>query len=148
MKRPDQARPSNGEKPVASPAERPVASGAERRRHARFKVAPMYTTLHVRRGADADGPGEFDGHVYDISEGGIRFEIDEPLPEGALIEVEIGLPGCRRLIEATGKVVRVNAADDDPGPRRMALMFDRFADAASRAALRAYLDQRWLERAA
>jgi hypothetical protein len=140
MLRPNDARPNDGEATAAR--------GSERRRHARFKVAPMYTTLHVRRTADADGPAEFDGHVYDISEGGVRFEIDEPLPEGAVIEVEIGLPGCRRLIEASGKVVRVNAAEDDPGPRRMALMFDRFADPASREALRSYLDQRWLERAA
>lgn len=125
------------------------ASGRERRRHTRFRVAPMYTTVQVRRVDTSAGESpSCDGHVYDISEGGIRFELDEAIPEGARIQVEIGLPGCRRLIEAFGKVVRVNTAEDDPGPRRMALMFDGFADAESRAALARYLDQRWCERAA
>jgi len=107
----------------------------------------MYTCVHVRRGADGTGP-ELDGHLYDISEGGARFELDEPLSDGERVSVEITLPGCRKLIAASGKVVRVNDQDDDPGPRRMALMFDSFADEATRLALRKYLDQRWLEKAA
>ncbi len=124
-------------------------SGSERRRHARFKVVPMYTTVHVRRDAKVMPiAGDLDGHLYDISEGGVRFELDEALPEGERVRIEIGLPGCRRLIDAWGKIVRVNSEDDDPGPRRMALMFDTFVDQASRDELHHYLSQRWLERAA
>jgi c-di-GMP-binding flagellar brake protein YcgR len=103
----------------------------------------MYTHVEVRS-EDRPGPAR-QGHLYDISEGGLRFELDEPLDEGERIRIEIGLPGCRRLIEAYGKVVRINDAEDDPGPRRMALMFDRFADESSRTALSSYLNQRWLE---
>lgn len=120
-----------------------VGKGRERRRHTRFKVVPMYTHLVVHR-AEATGP-ELDGHIYDISEGGVRFELDEPLDDGEFVTVEISLPGCQKLIQARGKVVRVNDADDDPGPRRMALRFDAFVDEASRTALSRYLDQGWLE---
>jgi hypothetical protein len=133
--------------------------GRERRRHTRFRVSPMYTRLTVRRldatqpSADAGmsssplpaQPPELDGHIYDISEGGVRFELDEPLADGEVVLVEIALPGCQRLIRAEGRIVRVNDADDDPGPRRMALRFDRFADEGSKAALTKYLGDGWLE---
>ena len=126
-------------------------TGRERRRHTRFKVVPMYSSIHVHRaslGASLGGQPGLEGHVYDISEGGARFELDEPLEDGERVSIEIVLPGCNKLIAVTGKVVRINDAEDDPGPRRMALMFDAFADEASRDALRRYLDQRWLEKAA
>ncbi|MBL9149492.1 MAG: PilZ domain-containing protein [Phycisphaerae bacterium] len=125
-------------------------NGRERRRHTRFKVMPMYSFVTVRRGGSADDAAASmpSGHVYDISEGGVRFELDEPLPEGERVAVEISLPGCDKTIAVSGKVVRVNDVDDDPGPRRMALMFESFANEATREALRRYLRQRWLERAA
>jgi hypothetical protein len=129
-------------------------NGRERRRHTRFKVMPMYSFVTVRRAGEPGDPADDatasmpSGHVYDISEGGVRFELDEPLPEGERVAVEISLPGCEKLITASGKVVRVNDVDDDPGPRRMALMFESFANEATREALRRYLRQRWLERAA
>ncbi|MDZ4756029.1 MAG: PilZ domain-containing protein [Phycisphaerae bacterium] len=119
------------------------SDGRERRRHARFKVVPMYTRLQVRGPADDALP--LDGHVYDISEGGLRFELDEPLPEGERVTVEIDLPGCQKLIKAYGKIVRVNDREDDPGPRRMALRFDSFVDEASKRALSRYLGEGWLE---
>ncbi len=120
-----------------------TGDGRERRKFARFKVMPMYTRVHVRS-HDHDGP-QLDGHVYDISEGGIRFELDEPLPEGERVSLEINLPGCQKLIKAWGNIVRVNDADDDPGPRRMALHFGGFSDEGSKLALARYLGQGWLE---
>lgn len=106
----------------------------------------MYTLIKVRcPGATAP---DAQGHIYDISQGGARFELDEPIEEGTRIAVEISLPGCPKEIAVSGKVVRVNDAADDPGPRRMALMFESFADESSRDALSRYLKQRWLERAA
>lgn len=140
-------------------AGRPGATGRERRRHTRFRVTPMYSQIHVRRETatvDADGqalppgsagdpPPVLDGHLYDISVGGVRFELDVPLDDGERVTVEIVLPGCQKLIQASGKVVRINDSDDDPGPRRMALRFDRFADEESRQALVRYLGEGWLE---
>jgi c-di-GMP-binding flagellar brake protein YcgR len=119
------------------------AQGRERRRFARFKVSPMYSRIVVQR-IEGD-TALMDRHIYDISEGGLRFELDEPLADGERVTVEVSLPGCQKLIRASGKVVRVNDADDDPGPRRMALRFEAFADDASRVALARYLDQGWLE---
>jgi hypothetical protein len=157
------APPPGGAAPASS-----GQGGRERRRHTRFRVSPMYSRLVVRRidpssaapviptafaapsdraeRTDTTEPTELlDGHIYDISEGGVRFELDEPLGDGEVVVVEISLPGCQRLIRAEGKIVRVNDAEDDPGPRRMALRFDRFADEASRAALSKYLGEGWLE---
>lgn len=118
-------------------------TGPERRRHTRFKVAPMYSHVHVRR---TDGATDvLEGHLYDISVGGVRFELDEPLNDGESVTIDISLPGCQTLIQATGKVVRVNDANDDPGPRRMALRFESFVNEASRIALARYLGEGWLE---
>jgi hypothetical protein len=129
----------------ASDAELPPAgaSGFERRRHTRFKVSPMYSHIQVRR-SEGD-TNAMEGHLYDISVGGVRFELDEPLSDGERVTVEILLPGCQKLIQATGKVVRINDEADDPGPRRMALRFDAFADEESREALARYLGEGWLE---
>lgn len=121
----------------------PEESGPDRRRHTRFKVAPMYSHIHVRRGEGATEVLE--GHLYDISVGGVRFELDEPLAEGEAVTIDISLPGCQTLIQATGKVVRVNDANDDPGPRRMALRFESFVNEDSRIALARYLGEGWLE---
>jgi hypothetical protein len=137
-----------------SPKRSNDGAGRERRRHTRFKVAPMYTRVRVTAPETLETPAaepaiddasDHDGHIYDISEGGVRFELDEPLPEGKRVGVEIHLPGCRTLIRAYGKIVRVNDAADDPGPRRMALRFDTFVDEESKSALRRYLGEGWLE---
>ncbi len=116
----------------------------ERRRHDRFTVEPMYSSVTVRRilrGVLADEAVE--GNAYNLSLGGIRFELDAPLPKGALISIEIELPGCPAPICATARVVRVFSAIDDPGPRRMAVEFASFAQ-DSRATLERYLAQKWL----
>ena len=51
----------------------------------------------------------------------------------------IDLPGALGQVTALGCVVWVNSRDDDPGPRRMALRFERFRDVADRKRLVAYL---------
>jgi len=110
----------------------------ERRRHARFTVDPMYSSVVVTRGKRRE-----DGHVYDVGLGGIRLEVDRPMPTGAEVEIEVTLPGCTEAIAARGRVVRVFSAVDDPGPRRMVVEFESFREGA-RAMLERYLDQRWL----
>lgn len=91
----------------------------------------MYTTLEATCPSQADG-ARLHGHVYDISEGGARIELDEPLPLGEPVQVRVTLPGETRGIDARGDVVWVNDADDDPGPRRMALKFTDFISGADR----------------
>ncbi len=144
----------------------------DRRRHERFTVDPMYSAVAVsplptsNRTSDAcegehveghvDGQvdsqvdsqvdGHVDGHVYEVSLGGIRLELDEPLPVGTRVSVEVTLPGCTKPICAEGRIVRVFDEIDDPGPRRMVVEFETFA-AGARESLERYLSQKWLRRA-
>ena len=113
----------------------------DRRRFERFTVPPMLSSVQVVR-----GPRCCEGHVYDVGLGGMRFELDAPLPKGAEVSVEITLPGCAGAICAKARVVRVFAKSDDPGPRRMAVEFESFSDAGE-AMLSRYLGQKWLRRA-
>ena len=136
----------------------------DRRRHERFTVDPMYSAVAVsplatsnrtsngREGEHVDGhveghvDSQVDGHVYEISLGGIRLELDEPLPVGTRVSVEVTLPGCTKPICAEGRIVRVFDEVDDPGPRRMVVEFETFA-AGARESLERYLSQKWLRRA-
>ncbi len=113
----------------------------DRRRFERFTVPPMLSSVQVVR-----GPRCCEGHVYDVGLGGMRFELDAPLPKGAEVSVEFTLPGCAGAICAKARVVRVFAKSDDPGPRRMAVEFESFSDAGE-AMLSRYLGQKWLRRA-
>lgn len=96
----------------------------ERRRRERFRLPPMYSAVRAR-GCGADG-GELGGHAYDISESGVRIELDEALAVGDQLHVELDLPCAIRTIRGEAKVIWVHDADDDPGPRRMALEFTGF----------------------
>ena len=117
----------------------------DRRQHPRFTVDPMYSAILVRPVASGRSkrcdPAE--GHVYEVSLGGMRFELDEPLPVGTEIEVEVVLPGIVKPICANARVARVFDSIDDPGPRRIVAEFETFA-AGARAALERYLGQNWL----
>ncbi len=114
------------------------AVGSDRREFERFTVPPMYSSIQiVRRGRFSEG------HLYNVSLGGMRFELDRALTKGAEVDVDFTLPGCADHICAKARVVRVFAKDDDPGPRRMAVEFESFAE-GSRAILSRYLAQKWL----
>lgn len=117
----------------------------DRRRHARFTVDPMFSSVAVLPAGAAVPCGELgcDGHLYEVSLGGMRFELDEPLPRDARVSVAISLPGCPQPIRADARIVRVFDQVDDPGPRRMVAEFETFAQGA-REMLAKYLDQKWL----
>lgn len=109
-----------------------------RRLHERFALQAMYTAVEATRAAaPADDP--LTGHAYDISEGGARIELDEPLPEGEAVRLRFTLPGLDRAVDARGHVVWVNPEDDDPGPRRMAMRFSDFAASSDRDRLLRFL---------
>lgn len=120
-----------------------VAAKAEQRRYPRYEIDAMYSSVTAQR---TDGSGDtaaLDGHAYDISLGGMRFELDAALPTGSRVALEVGLPGCPQPIRATARVVRVFSPVDDPGPRRMAVEFETFLG-ASRDMLDRHLAQGWL----
>ena len=112
---------------------------ANRRRYERFALSPMYTPVSVRL-LDSE-TFDLEGHAYDISEGGIRFELDRPIAPGTHIAMQIALPaglgsaqsGPGRSVFVLGNVVWID--DEEPGPVRMALAITRFARAGDRERL-------------
>jgi hypothetical protein len=98
---------------------------AERRQHERYVLPHMYTAMAIIH-SRALRLERLEGHAYDISESGIRFELDEPLPPGEEIAFQLELPAGAGTVSGTGRVVRLFDELDDPGPRRMAIAITRY----------------------
>lgn len=122
--------------------------GKDRREHPRYLLPSQYTAIAVRRcSPDVLAPADDDfpchGHAYDVSEGGMRFEIDEPIEPGTPVAVRLELPGAatlrvveRRPVFVLGNVVWVEEEDlDSPGPVRMACVFRTFVQPGDRERL-------------
>ena len=117
----------------------------DRRRFPRFDLEAMYTTIAVRT-LDQD-VFTLEGHSYDISEGGMRFELDRGLECGTEIAMMINLPTMNAGLEGHGpeNAVFVFAtivwieAEDEPGPIKMAAVFNRWARQGDRERLLAEL---------
>ncbi|MCP3902834.1 MAG: PilZ domain-containing protein [Planctomycetes bacterium] len=106
----------------------------DQREHERFRFEPMYTSVTVRR-VQGMRLRTLDGHLYDVSEAGARIELDEPLDVGEEVSVDMAVAAENIQVSMVGRVVWVNDEADDPGPRRMALRFERFVNAADRVRL-------------
>ena len=115
-----------------------TANPIERRRNERFALAPMYTDVTVQTVSDLQFR-TLEGHAYDISQCGVRIELDEPLEIGDRVGVHLGLPGEDVEVHAAADVVWRYESDDDPGPRRMALHFHDFLSTADRDRLIRFL---------
>ena len=108
------------------------------RRHRRVRPAPMYTLVRVR--SVGRRRYQWSGHAYDISYGGMRFELDTSLAPGTEVDLCATLPGQKRTtFRATGHIIRLHNDVDEPGPVRMGMAFDRFANRSDRQCLRKYL---------
>ncbi len=119
----------------------------DRRAQQRFTLMPMYTTVEAKR-LVGDVDRALLGHAYDISEAGVRIELDEALEPGESIAVHLTLPGATSSVAASANVVWVNDEIDDPGPRRMALRFTNFRSDKDHDCLLRYLDSALIRRAA
>lgn len=112
----------------------------DRRTHCRYALPSMYTQVSVRRLHEQSFI--LSGHAYDISEGGMRFELDTPLQPGERVAIHVDLPtgpnspiSDRRGVYAMGNVIWVNEDDlESQGPVRIACVFSNFcrADDAER----------------
>ncbi len=130
------------------------SSGVNRRRHERYALAPMYTPITVR--VRGDGANLYEGHTYDISEGGLQFELDEPIAPGTPVILQVTLPagtwencddlGPGRTILAEGNVVWSDTTE--PGPVRTAVVFTRFAKLTDKERLMRQISGGKLRRAA
>ncbi len=76
-----------------------------------------------------------EGHAYDISVGGLRFELDRAIEPGTTVAMQITLPSINDQDIGPGRSVFVFANivwledEDEPGPARMAAVFSNFARA-------------------
>jgi len=107
-----------------------------RRQFERFVLQPMYTRVALRRLVEDTFTRE--GHIHNASEGGLMFELDDPIEPGTPVAVQIHLPGLHndigpgRAVFALGTIVWVADDLEEPGPVRMAVSFTRFARAGDR----------------
>jgi hypothetical protein len=128
-----------GQRQSVGPMELPMSSGRERRRFPRFDLEPMYTTIAAR--LMDDDTFTLDGHAYDVSEGGLRFELDRPIAPGTKIAFQITLPTMQAADRGPGRAVFVFAHvvwiedEDEPGPYKMAAVFSHWARAGDRERL-------------
>ena len=119
--------------------------GSERRQHERYLLPSMYTAIDIRPGEEDEF--RFSGHAYDLSVGGMRFELDEPIEPGTEVGVRITLPGAEHLrpmhrkpIYALATVVWVEQDDlESGGPVRMACVFKTFCQLGDKERLEARL---------
>lgn len=111
----------------------------DRRRHPRFLTEPMYTPMSIRLLDDQNF--SLEGHAYDISEGGVRFELDRGIEPGTRVAMQITLPTMSNHDIGPGRSVFVFANvvwledEDEVGPLRMAAVFSQFARAGDRERL-------------
>ena len=111
---------------------------AESREHLRYKLPPGYTLVRVKE----DGASRYtrQGHAYDISASGMRFELDRPMKPGTRVQLRATLPGMQHItFEAMGHIVRIHDDADERGPVRMAVHFDEFVGEGDAERLNGYL---------
>ncbi len=126
----------------------------DRRQHTRYVLPSMYTTVEVRP-LDSE-KFQWQGHAYDISEGGMRFELDHAVEPGTKIAMRLQLPGADRLalterrpVYVFANVVWVEQDDlEHSGPVRMACVFTRFVMPGDRDRLQGRLTSGRYSRAA
>ncbi|MBL4590800.1 MAG: PilZ domain-containing protein [Phycisphaerales bacterium] len=111
-----------------------------RRQHERFLVNPGYTSTCVRIHPDEETFTR-SGHIYDLSEGGVCFELDIPIEPGSTVSMQIDLPGLAgpedigpgRAVFVTGNVVWCDI--EEPGAAKMALAITRYDRAGDKERL-------------
>lgn len=125
-----------------------------RRQFERFALVAAYNPVAIRL-LDQDH-FSLEGHAYDISEGGIQFELDHPIAPGTPVAIQITLTAAQRAAArdiGPGRSIFVFAnvvwlSEEEPGPVRMAAAFTRFARAGDRERLFNQISAGKLRRAA
>lgn len=113
----------------------------DQRQHPRIKVPAMYTLIRAR--VLGSNRYNWTGHIYDVSLGGVRFELDMPVEPGTQLEIRGMLPGAgHTTFRAIGRVVRVHSDASELGPAIMGLHFESFQSPMDRHRLAQYIDAR------
>ncbi len=114
------------------------AEPTELRISPRMKLSPMHSPETVQN-TQYLSLTHLEGHAYDISETGVRLELDEAVKVGSSLSLQLELPGQATGMFVAGEVVWINDEEDDPGPRRMALRFTDFPSEGDRTRLQIFL---------
>ena len=113
----------------------------DQREYPRIKVPAMYTLIRAR--ILGSNRYNWTGHIYDVSLGGVRFELDMPIEPGTQLEIRGMLPGSgHTTFRAVGRVARVHSDADERGPAVMGLQFESFQSPMDRHRLAQYIDAR------
>lgn len=113
----------------------------DQREHPRIKVPAMYTLLRAR--VLGSTKYTWTGHIYDVSLGGLRFELDMPVEPGTQLELRGMLPGSgHTTFRAIGRVVRVHSDIEERGPVVLGLRFESFQSPMDRERLSQYIESR------
>jgi hypothetical protein len=131
-------------------------TSADRRRHERTSLPAMYCLVEAR---PVTGPGAADeavaaagggleGHIYDLSVGGARIDLDTPPAPGSELELKLHLPAAGAAVGVRGTVARLFGSEDDPICPRVGVRFDRFDAPADETRLRRFLGEPQHDRAA
>ncbi len=106
----------------------------------------MYTPISAGLASGTDDEFPWEGHAYDVSEGGAQFELDHILTPGEPVRLRIELPGLglasRQVLTGAASPIVVYANvvwledEDEPAPYRMAAVFTRFAREGDRERLK------------
>lgn len=118
-----------------------MQSGVEARQSPRLRLPAMYTLIRLRK--KGDSRFNYTGYIYDISQTGMRFELDDPMTPGTELEFRALLPGSQTTtFSASGHLVRMHDDMEEPGPVRMAIKIDKFKTVVDRDMLKQYIDRR------
>ena len=118
-----------------------LQSGAEARQSPRIRLPAMYTLLRLRKKGEARYNQT--GYIYDISQTGMRFELDDPIEPGTELEFRALLPvGQTTTFSAQGHLIRMHDDLHEVGPVRMAMHFDSFKSNMDKQKLAEYLDRK------
>ena len=100
-----------------------------RRQCERVRFSPAYTEVLVHR--IVNGRMEsVEGHLCDLSERGLRIDLDARLDLGEVVNIDLvvpgsAIPGVDSTIALACRVVRVEHDPDDPATRAAALIITR-----------------------
>jgi hypothetical protein len=117
---------------------------SDARQAPRLKLPAMYTLVRVK--PIGDERYRWTGYIYDISETGMRLELDAALELGTHVELRAMLPGSQTAtVRAQGTVVRFHDDRHEPGPVRMGVVFEKFPHYSDRKRLSEYLLDRGVQ---
>ena len=123
------------------PAAQATGSRRDQRQFPRIKVPAMYTLVRAR--VTGSNRYTFTGRIYDVSVGGIRFDLDMPVQPGTQLELRGMLPGGgHTTFRAMGRVVRIDGEATDRGPQTYGLAFESFRSPMDRQRLAEYVEAR------